>query len=49
MVAVAGYAAQALATGRGPWANLSEHLADPLTFNIVAVLSRTAADGTPLA
>jgi light-harvesting complex I chlorophyll a/b binding protein 3 len=34
MIAMMGYGAQAVMTGKGPWENLQEHLSNPLMHNI---------------
>jgi light-harvesting complex I chlorophyll a/b binding protein 3 len=39
MIAMLGYAAQAVMTGKGPWANLTEHLGNPSGANLLTNLS----------
>lgn len=36
MLAVFGFGAQAIMTGKGPIANLSDHISDPFSNNILA-------------
>lgn len=35
MLAIFGYGAQAILTGEGPWQNLKDHLANPVSANLV--------------
>merc|ERR1711937_939260 len=45
MVSMLGFALQALATGEGPYANWSKHIADPFGYNLLTVLG--AEDRAP--
>jgi len=45
MVSMLGFAIQALATGEGPYANWSKHIADPFGYNLLTVLG--AEDRAP--
>eukprot|EP00963_Diacronema_lutheri_P012219 scaffold1671_cov344-Pavlova_lutheri.AAC.48 len=38
MVAMLGFAVQALVTGEGPYANWSQHVADPFGYNLLTIL-----------
>ena len=40
MLAIFGYGAQAILTGEGPWQNLKDHLANPVSANLVGNLNK---------
>lgn len=45
MLAMLGYGAQAVMTGKGPFQNLVEHLADPVNNNILTNFGKRVHGG----